>query len=91
MTPSAETQAPVSRSGSRYSRWLAVAVAIVWIYALSAGPVLALGCWLRDQTDWEGFYAVFVLYLPLLPLGDVDLVEAYLMWWMNLLDTRPPG
>jgi hypothetical protein len=91
MTPSEEAQAPVSRGGSRYGRWLAVVVALIWIYALSAGPVLALGCRMRDLTDWEGFCAVFVLYLPLLPLSDVDLVESYLMWWMHLLDTMPPG
>jgi hypothetical protein len=76
---------------SRTTAWL-VAIAILFVaYILSAGPVLALGCWLRDAADWDGFYAVFFLYLPLYPLADIDLCEAYLMWWMQLLGTMPPG
>ena len=67
-------------------------VAVLVIYLLSSGPILAIGCWRRDATDWDGFYAVFYLYLPILyPLGDVDLFESYLMWWMKLFDTMPPG
>jgi hypothetical protein len=70
-----------------------MAVLVLFVaYVISSGPILAIGCWLRDATDWNGFYAVFVLYLPILYLvGDVDVFEAYLMWWMKLLDTMPPG
>jgi hypothetical protein len=84
------TASPTNRS-SRLASWL-VAIAILLIaYILSAGPVIALGCWLRDATEWNGFYAVFFLYLPLAPLADIDLCEAYLMWWMKLFGTMPPG
>ena len=77
--------------GSRLASWLVATAILIIFYILSAGPVLALGCWLRDATDWDGFYAVFLLYLPLRPLADIDLCEAYLMWWMKLFGTMPPG
>lgn len=77
---------------SQRGHWSGLIVAALVAYVLSSGPVLALGCWLRDKTDWNGFYAVFALYLPLLyTVGDVDAFEAYIRWWMNLLDTMPPG
>jgi hypothetical protein len=80
------------RRNSRLASWLVALLILLVLYILSAGPVLALGCWLRDTTDWDGFYAVFWLYLPILYAGwDNDLLEAYLMWWMNLFGTMPPG
>lgn len=87
-SPSADDN---SRRGSRLAAWLVAIAFLIVVYILSAGPVLAAGCWLRDATGWEGFYAVFFLYLPLYPLADVDFFEAYLMWWMKLFDTMPPG
>ena len=82
---------PPRASRSRLSAWLVAIVILIVLYILSAGPILAAGCWLRDATGWEGCYAVFLLYLPLYPLADVDLCEAYVMWWMKLLGTMPPG
>jgi hypothetical protein len=80
------------RRDSRRGHWATTIVALLVIYVISSGPILAIGCWLRDATDWDGFYAVFYLYLPILyAVGDVDLVESYLMWWMKLFDTMPPG
>jgi hypothetical protein len=76
---------------SRLASWLVAIAILLILYIFSAGPVIALGCWLRDATDWDGFYAVFFLYLPLIPLADIDLCEAYLMWWMRLFGTMPPG
>jgi hypothetical protein len=77
---------------SHWGRWSTIILTVVVTYVLSCGPVMAVGCWLRDVTDWDGFYAVFFLYLPILyPLGDVDFVEAYIMWWMKLFGTMPPG
>ena len=86
------TESTHNSEHTRRGHWTATIVALLVIYAISSGPILALGCRLRDATDWDGFYAVFYLYLPILyPLGDVDLVESYLMWWMRLFDTMPPG
>jgi hypothetical protein len=81
-----------SERGSRAGRWSTIILTVLVVYVLSCGPVMALGCWLQDVTDWDGFYAVFFLYMPILyPLGDVDVVEAYIMWWMKLFGTMPPG
>ena len=77
---------------SRLASWLAAVAILLVLYVLSAGPVIALGCWLRDTTHWEAFYIVFYLYYPVLFTGwDNDLFEAYLMWWMHLFGTTPPG
>ena len=92
MSLTATTREPAPSRDARRCHWAATVVALLAIYVISSGPVLAIGCWLRDATDWDGFYAVFYLYLPILyPLGDVDLFESYLMWWMKLFDTMPPG
>lgn len=81
----------VDEEGPRRGHWSTTVVIVLVAYVLGIGPVLALGCWLRDVTGWSGFYAVFFLYLPLYPLVDVDLIEKYIMWWMDLFDTMPPG
>jgi hypothetical protein len=89
---SESTHEPDSPRDARHGHWAATIVAVLATYVLSSGPVMALGCRLRDATDWDGFYAVFYVYLPLLyPLADVDLFESYLMWWMKLFGTMPPG
>jgi hypothetical protein len=86
------THEPEPPRDARRGHWAATIVTVLVIYVISSGPVMAIGCWLRDATDWDGFYAVFYLYLPILyPLGDVDLAESYLMWWMHQFDTMPPG
>jgi hypothetical protein len=86
------TREPESPRDARRGHGATTIVALLVIYLMSSGPIMAIGCRLRDATDWDGFYAVFYLYLPILyPLGDVDLFESYLMWWMKLFDTMPPG
>ena len=84
------SDAGLNRS-SRLASWLAAIAILIFAYILSAGPIIALGCRLHDASGWHGFYFVFFLYLPLYPLADIDLCEAYLMWWMQLFDTMPPG
>lgn len=77
---------------SRYRQWAMAIVVLFVAYVISAGPIIAIGCRLRDATGWNGFYVVFLLYWPLVyPLGDIDFVEAYLTWWLKLFDARPPG
>ena len=62
------------------------------IYVLSSGPVLGLGLWLRDVTDWDGFYAVMFLYLPLLELADGSPFAAYIDFWVGaVFDSSFPG
>ena len=86
-----DSSTPAAR-GSRLGQWAAITATVLVAYVISVGPVLAICCWLADYTDWEGFYAVFYLYLlPLYPLRDFDLLESYVMWWMKLLGTMPPG
>jgi hypothetical protein len=65
---------------------------VLVIYVISSVSVLVLSCWPQNATRQDGVYAVFYLYLPILyPLGDADVFESYLMWWMRLFDTMPPG
>lgn len=76
----------------RWSRrvWLVIAACSpVWYY-LSSGPVLATAFWLREKTGWNEFYFVMVCYLPLLLLPRW-IWDAYIEWWVNLLDTVGPG
>ena len=72
--------------------WWPLAVAVLLIaYVLSSGPVLAGGCWLREHTHWDGWYAVFWLYYPLLAFGRASPLAAYIEWWFELFDTVGPG
>ena len=72
--------------------WLLTAVVIGLIaYVPSSGPVLAIAFWLRDQTGWDGFYAVMWLYYPVLVFVHGTPLEAYLLWWVKLLGTSFPG
>jgi hypothetical protein len=92
MSDDDDTDETTEERSSRWSRWLAVVAALIPAYLFSSGPIIALGCWLRDRTGHEWFYAVLILYYPVLYLiGDVDVVEAYIMWWMKLFGTMPPG
>lgn len=75
---------------SRLSQWSVGVIASSIAYVLSSGPVLAGGCWLRETTDWDGFYAVFWLYVPLLYVRVAPL-DAYVSWWFRLFGTVGPG
>jgi hypothetical protein len=62
------------------------------MYLLSSGPVMAIAFWLRDRTDWDGFYSITWIYYPLLvgfPLAYP--FQLYLEWWCRLFGTMPPG
>jgi hypothetical protein len=86
-----KSEEPGTHRVSRYGRWIAVIVALIPAYVFSSGPIIAAACWLRDKTGWDGFWMVFFLYYPLYPIRDVDLFEAYIMWWMKLFGTMGPG
>jgi hypothetical protein len=60
-------------------------------YVLSSGPVLAASFWLREATNWDGFYTVMWLYYPLLVFGPDSLTSAYIEFWDNLFGTVGPG
>lgn len=70
--------------------WLAALVLATAAYVVSSGPVLAVAFWLREQTGWDGFYAVMWLYYPLL-IRRTEPVDAYITWWVELFDTVGPG
>jgi len=78
--------------------WCSCAAAVLVVYVLSSGPVMAICFWLREKTHWDGFYSIaFGLYLPLwwparkwqTTLGDA--LKAYIVWWAGLLGTVGPG
>lgn len=66
-------------------------VACVALYVPSSGPVLATAFWLREATGWNGFYAVMLLYYPLLWLPHDNPIVRYIEWWVELFDTVGPG
>jgi hypothetical protein len=76
---------------SRVGRWSVVTLVVGVVYALSSGPVIAAGFWLREATDWDGFYAVMWLYAPLLICGTGGPMGAYIEWWVELFGTVGPG
>jgi len=64
--------------------WVAPLAAV--IYPLSSGPVIAVGCKLRDITGWDVFYFALAPYVPILSLA-----KPYIAWWIKLLGTVGPG
>lgn len=83
--------APPLARASRLGQWCVAATAVAVAYVFSSGPVLAGACWLREATGWDGFYAAFLLYLPLFRLLRLRPVEAYIQWWFWLFGTVGPG
>lgn len=79
-----------SRRSTRRGHRAATILIIAAIYILSSGPVIALGCRLRDATGWNSCYGVIYLYFPLAYWRN-NLFEAYLGWWMWLFGTIGPG
>jgi hypothetical protein len=85
------TTEPVDQS-KRIARYSIAVLAAPLAYVLSSGPVLATAFWLRDATQWDGFYRVMWLYYPLLACGPLSYpVAVYLSWWCRLFGTAPPG
>lgn len=79
-----------SRWFARYS--FAALISAPLVYVLSSGPVLATAFWLRDRTDWDGFYAVMWIYYPLLANYPLTYpFHVYIEWWVRLFGTMPPG
>lgn len=76
---------------SRVGRWSVVTLVVGVVYVLSSGPVIATGFWLREATDWDGFYAVMWLYAPLLICGTGGPMIGYIEWWVELFGTVGPG
>ena len=71
---------------------LAALLCMPVVYVLSSGPVLATAFCLRDRTDWDGFYAAMLIYYPLLFHSPLTYpFEVYIMWWVRLFGTMPPG
>jgi hypothetical protein len=91
-------QAPIE-SGPRHAiGWLGRAVKIALLasaaYVLSSGPILATAFWLREATDWDGFYLAIWLYYPVFLMGALNpdgLVSQYIEWWVELFGTVGPG
>ena len=71
--------------------WLIAFLCMPFVYLLSSGPVLATAFWLRDRTDWDGFYSVTWLYWPLLEGPLAWPIMFYIQWWTQLFGTMPPG
>lgn len=77
---------------SRTSSALLIVLAAPLLYLLSSGPVIGLGCWLRETTRWDGWYGVFYLYYPLFVFGRDSLIERYIEWWVvSVFHTVGPG
>ncbi len=76
---------------NRLDRSAALVIGCVTVYLLSSGPVLAAAFWLREATDWDGFYAIMFIYYPLLALGHGNPIDAYIEWWVHLFGTVGPG
>lgn len=69
-----------------------VLLAIPLFYVLSSGPMIGLGCWLREATRWDSFYLVFYLYYPCFIFGRDSLIEMYIEWWVvDIFHTVGPG
>lgn len=72
------------------SHWPVSLVAILLIYALSSGPMLATAFWLREATGVDAFYHVMWLYVPVLMLPR-PIWDGYISWWVDLFGTVGPG
>jgi len=87
-----ETAPSKTREGiARITHWLEAFVVFTVLYVLSSGPVLAIGFWLREKTNWDGFYSVMWIYAPLLMWGHWEPLETYVGWWCKLFNTVGPG
>lgn len=77
----------------RLARYSYAVLVFVVAYVLSSGPVIALGCWLREATGNDWFYAAIYFYYPLwLLLGEHGLFGRYIEWWVvDVFHTVGPG
>jgi len=80
-----------SEYANRLTWWMILLLVCPVLYVLSSGPVLATAFWLRQATDWDGFYAAMFVYYPLLAMGHGNPIDAYIEWWVELFGTVGPG
>lgn len=75
------------------SNWLLLTLCVVVLYLLSSGPVIALGCWLREATGNDAFYAAFWPYFPLFYcFGNHRWLVGYIEFWVvDVFHTVGPG
>lgn len=78
------------RSDDRARGCVAALLIALVLYVASCGPGLATGFWLRDRTGIDAFYAVILVYYPLLRWGGSP-VDRYVTWWCNAFNTSGPG
>ncbi|HCS50689.1 hypothetical protein [Rubinisphaera sp.] len=75
--------------------WLLILCVVVAVYAISSGPVMGIGFWLRETTGHNEFYAVMLPYYPLFALKLTPLgfaFEWYVEWWVcDVFQTVGPG
>lgn len=90
---SSAEQSDLSAEIGRYAKYAALGVLCLAIYLLSSGPVIALGCWLRETTRWDGWYGVFYLYYPVFYcFGRESIFFYYVEFWVvNVFHTVGPG
>lgn len=82
----------IGKRMGRYARWFIVGL---MVYALSTGPVMATGFWLREQTGSDTFYAVMLPYYPLLISKRLSApgtyLHQYIERWVEAFGTVGPG
>lgn len=82
------------KAARRGFSWLVGGFAVIVLYVLSSGPVLALAFWLRETTHNDLFYSAIWLYYPVFMLGQQPdgLLMRYIEWWVvDVFQTVGPG
>ncbi|WP_165075427.1 hypothetical protein [Paludisphaera rhizosphaerae] len=75
-----------------FGRFGVLFLALTLIYILSSGPILATACRLREFTGYDGWYATFIPYWPLLTtVGRDSFVIHYIEWWFAFAGAVGPG
>ncbi len=77
---------------SKITSAILLSLTLPFLYILSSGPMIGLGCWLREATRWDGFYGVLYVYYPLLMFGHDHFMMHYIEWWVvDVFHTVGPG
>ena len=90
---SSAEQSEFSAGIARSANYAACGVLALAVYLLSSGPVIAIACWLREATQWDGWYGVFYLYYPAFYcFGRESIFFYYIEFWVvNVFHTVGPG